>query len=90
MVAQSCPKCQSLALHRSKARTLPERIRRNFSLLRPFRCTSCDWRGWLLPLQFSDANAVEPASAPDLASLDATLLTLRPPVRRGFSPRDLH
>jgi hypothetical protein len=89
-VAEPCPKCQSLTLHRSKARTLAERIRRNFSPQRPFRCAKCDWRGWLRPLHFGEAGRVESAPAPDFASLDAALLAQRPPMRRGFSPRDLH
>jgi FlaA1/EpsC-like NDP-sugar epimerase len=87
--AQLCPSCKALALRRSKARTVAERVRRRISVQRPFRCSQCDWRGWLLPLQYGDAAAVEPASAPDLASLDA-LLTPPPPARRSFSPRDLH
>jgi len=87
---QPCPDCGSLTMHRSKARSLPERIRRNFSVQRLYRCTNCDWRGWLLPLQFSDADAVEPTSAPDLAALDVALQTLQAPLRRSFSPRDLH
>jgi FlaA1/EpsC-like NDP-sugar epimerase len=89
-VEQPCPKCQSLTLHRSRARSLPERVRRNFSVQRLYRCTSCDWRGWLLPLQFSDLDAAETAAAPDLVALDAALQSLRPPTRRSFAPRDLH
>jgi FlaA1/EpsC-like NDP-sugar epimerase len=87
---QPCPNCQLQTLHRSRARNLPERIRRRVSVRRLFRCTNCDWRGWLVPLQFSDADAVEPASAPNLAALDIALQTLEPPLRRSFSPRDLN
>jgi hypothetical protein len=87
---QPCPKCQSLTLHRSRARTIAERVRRNFSVQRLFRCTTCDWRGWLLPLQFSDVDAAEAASAPNLAALDAAVQSLRPPMRPTFAPRDLH
>jgi len=87
---QPCPSCQSQTLYRSRARTLPERIRRKMSVRRLFRCTNCDWRGWLIPLQFSDADAVEPVSAPNLAALDVALQTLEPPLRRSFSPRDLN
>jgi FlaA1/EpsC-like NDP-sugar epimerase len=87
---QPCPNCRSQTLHRSRARTLSERMRRRLSDRRLFRCTNCDWRGWLIPLQFSDADAVEPASAPNLAALDVALQSLEPPLRRSFSPRDLN
>jgi hypothetical protein len=88
-VEQPCPHCHGLTLHRSKARNLPERIRRSFSPQRLFRCSSCDWRGWLLPLQFSEADTAEPSSAPNFAALDAALNALRPQARRSFSPQDL-
>lgn len=88
---QPCPKCESLQLHRSRARGLPERIRRRFSSQRLFRCSDCGWRGWLLPLQFNDADLVQPMSdAPDLASLDVALQTMDASLRETFSPRDLH
>jgi hypothetical protein len=87
---QPCPSCQARRLYRSKARTLRERIRRKVSARRLYRCTNCDWRGWLIPLQFSDGEAVEPSSPPNLAALDVALQMLEPPLRRSFSPRDLN
>jgi FlaA1/EpsC-like NDP-sugar epimerase len=86
---QPCPACAASTLFRSKARSLPERVRRHFSAQRLFRCTSCNWRGWLLPLHISDSEAVEPASVPDLAALDVALQASAPALRRSFSPRDL-
>lgn len=89
-VEQPCPKCAAATLFRSKARNLPERVRRSVSARRLFRCTTCQWRGWLIPLHVSDGDAVEPAAIPDLAALDLALQSAGPPVRRNFSPRDLH
>jgi FlaA1/EpsC-like NDP-sugar epimerase/predicted RNA-binding Zn-ribbon protein involved in translation (DUF1610 family) len=90
-VEQPCPQCHSARLHRSRARSVPERIRRKFSVERLFRCPDCGWRGWLLPLHFHDVDAFEPTSTPpDLASLDVALPPLAAPIRRAFSPEDLH
>jgi FlaA1/EpsC-like NDP-sugar epimerase len=87
---QPCPHCGASTLFRSRAKTLPERVRRGFSAQRLFRCTTCSWRGWLLPLHISDAPAVEPSAIPDLSALDVALLTSAPPSRRAFSPSDLN
>jgi FlaA1/EpsC-like NDP-sugar epimerase/predicted RNA-binding Zn-ribbon protein involved in translation (DUF1610 family) len=86
---QPCPKCGSSTLFRSKARNLPERMRRSLSAQRLFRCTKCQWRGWLLPLHFSDVEAVQPPEIPNLAILDAALPPMGLTGRRSFSPRDL-
>jgi nucleoside-diphosphate-sugar epimerase len=88
--AQPCPKCGSARLHRSRVRNLPERVRRNFSARRLFRCDECEWRGWLIPLDFGDFEPVSGPVAPDLGSLDKAMHLERPPVRPSFSPRDLH
>lgn len=42
----SCPKCRSNRVHRSRTKTAWERLRRDFSHKRPFRCDECGWRGW--------------------------------------------
>jgi hypothetical protein len=55
-----------------------------------FRCDDCDWRGWLIPLDFGDFEPVAAPVGPDLGSLDDALRLQPSPVRRGFSPRDLH
>jgi len=88
-VEQPCPNCESRRLYRSKSRTLAERARRNFSARRLFRCEDCNWRGWLMPLEFADAEAVAPIPAPDLTGLDEAVEGLRMPLRRSFSPREL-
>jgi hypothetical protein len=88
-LAQHCPEGGSARIHRSRVRNLPERVRRNFSARRLFRCDDCSWRGWLIPLDFGDFDPITTPDAPDLGSLDSALHAVRP-TRRGFSPRDLH
>jgi hypothetical protein len=85
---QACPRCPG-ELHRSHARTLPERVKRGLSHQRLFRCDACGWRGWLVPLQFGDHEPVEVPAAPDLDLLDAVTLPA-PPARPTFAPRNLH
>jgi FlaA1/EpsC-like NDP-sugar epimerase len=86
---QPCPSCGAVTLYRSKARGLAEQMRRSVSQQRLFRCTTCDWRGWLLPLQVSTQETVEPPVIPDLTALDAVLRTMASGARPSFSPRDL-
>jgi predicted RNA-binding Zn-ribbon protein involved in translation (DUF1610 family) len=47
-----CPKCHSFAIYRSRPRGLIERVRKHFTALRPYRCHSCEWRGWLLCIRY--------------------------------------
>jgi FlaA1/EpsC-like NDP-sugar epimerase len=86
---QPCPACQAQALLRSRTRTFAERLRRSCSAKRLFRCERCNWRGWLLPLEFSDLETVEPAAIPDLVALDSAVQNFQVPLRGTFSPRDL-
>lgn len=73
VMAQFCPKCRAQGPQRSKARNVFERLRRQFSERRIFRCVKCGWRGWLVPVTVSGpaaapGNQVTPAL--DLTSLD--------------------
>jgi FlaA1/EpsC-like NDP-sugar epimerase len=86
---QSCPECHSATLHRSHARTLAERLRRAHSVQRLFRCGACNWRGWLIPLEFGDTSAGEATAIPDLAAIDNAVQGVELPQRPSFSPRDL-
>jgi hypothetical protein len=88
-IEQPCPTCHLSKLHRSKARSVPERLRRRFSSRRLYRCGGCGWRGWLLPLHFNEPDAGHrDAVAPDLASLDVALQATGSPGGRGMWSRD--
>ncbi|MEO7276361.1 MAG: polysaccharide biosynthesis protein [Vicinamibacterales bacterium] len=89
-VYQLCPECKAARVRRSKARSLIERVRRDFGQERLFRCDGCGWRGWLLPLVFSDAEPLQGMSAPDLDGLDRDDVATAPaPPRPSFAPRHL-
>lgn len=42
----TCPKCNSKRVHRSRTRSAFERFRRDLTGKVPFRCEDCGWRGW--------------------------------------------
>ena len=86
---QTCPHCQSATLHRSRARTITERLRRTSSVQRLFRCDTCNWRGWLIPLEFGDYESPEAVAMPDLLALDIAVQSEPKMLRPSFSPRDL-
>jgi len=88
-VYQFCPECKTARIRRSKAHSLLERIKKEFTAERLFRCDGCGWRGWLIPLVFSDGDPVEQTDAPDLATLDQAIGTTQPRPPRIFSPRQL-
>jgi hypothetical protein len=73
---QICPKCRSNRVHRSRSRNLWEKIRRDFSHKRPFRCAACGWRGWG---QETDSQFVSPqvddpdTLPPDFEALDEAI-----------------
>jgi FlaA1/EpsC-like NDP-sugar epimerase len=83
-----CARCSKGRLHRSRAKTLFERARKEFSVKRPYRCDSCGWRGWLPVIEHAVPLAVDEVAAPELSLLDRAVATV-PEGRRPFSPRDL-
>jgi FlaA1/EpsC-like NDP-sugar epimerase len=88
VVEQSCPKCHGSRVHRSRARSVTERLLRDWKTERLFRCADCGWRGWLTPLEFPPL-APDPVAAPDLASLDVVEGEYAAAAPRAFSPRNL-
>jgi FlaA1/EpsC-like NDP-sugar epimerase len=86
---QPCPKCATGRVRRSRARVMTERIRKGFTADRLYRCTECDWRGWLTPLQFGDATAVPAVPVPDLRALDGLGSGMASLSRTNFAPRNL-
>jgi len=72
----TCPACGSHRVFKSKTRTAFERYRRQFTTKRPYRCHTCNWRGWAP----GGAPAVAPgdgldaaATPPDLTAMDSAL-----------------
>jgi hypothetical protein len=41
-----CPKCNSEDVHRSRSRSILERLRCHLTAKRPYRCRICGWRNW--------------------------------------------
>lgn len=70
-----CPSCASREMHRSKARTLYERLWKAHTPKRLFRCYHCGWRGWLLSLERLATGGA--ASSRDSQALDTFLNTER-------------
>ena len=87
---QPCPACRAGRVHRSRARSLPERLKKGFTAERLYRCDDCGWRGWLVPLEFGTQTPVEQAPLPNLASIDSKVSPPPAPRSRSFSPRNLH
>jgi len=86
---QFCPSCISARVHRSHARTIVERMRRNMGPERLFRCDACGWRGWLMPLVSIESGLADQAPAPNLAEVDEAVSRSLPAARPTFLPRNL-
>jgi FlaA1/EpsC-like NDP-sugar epimerase len=87
---QTCPVCHGTDVHRSRTRSLAERLRKSMTHERLFRCHACGWRGWQLPQDVIVTGQAPQNGQPDLAALDAASERDRalPPV--AFSPRSLN
>jgi FlaA1/EpsC-like NDP-sugar epimerase len=87
---RSCPICETGMIHRSHAKSMVERVKREFSSRRLYRCDACGWRGWLMPLQFAAGTSpIEAQPALDLRTLDAVVPPVEQTRRPSFSPRNL-
>lgn len=65
-----CPHCKSDNIRRSRTRSRWERLRKEITRRRPYRCRECNWRGWM-PIGLGDmldakAQAREAADPPNL------------------------
>ena len=87
---QRCPKCATGRIHRSRARSIAEKVRKEFTAQRLFRCSECGWRGWAAPLAFAQHKTIDQPPAPDLTSLDEHIAPIPPDARLQFSPRNLN
>ena len=56
---QPCPSCSGLHVHRSKARSPLERVKKLRTEKRLYRCEDCGWRGWLTPLEFGTSLGLD-------------------------------
>jgi hypothetical protein len=73
---QQCPQCTSNRIHRSRSKTFVERLRRQFSTKRLYRCQACGWRGWGIETEADAARQEQLGSElppPDLSAIDADL-----------------
>ena len=86
---QPCPRCPDGRVRRSRARSLAERIRREFTSERLYRCGECGWRGWLTPMDFGDQPLMDGATTPELREIDSSVSSIEPVARPFFAPRDL-
>ena len=72
----SCPKCESNRVRRSRAKGFFERLRRDFSQKKLFRCHACGWRGWGIeterPPSAQETRGAEVAP-PDVHAIDLAL-----------------
>lgn len=85
---QPCPNCKGM-VRRSRARSFSERIWKELTSSRLYRCDECGWRGWLTPIEFGKSAGFDAATAPDLTSLDSSIAPVEPTSRQNFSPRNL-
>jgi len=86
---QSCPNCPSGRLFRSRSHSMAERVRKQLTAQRLFRCEACGWRGWLLPPNVGEPPPIEAPVTPDLSTLDYAVAPHMMAHRASFSPRDL-
>jgi len=87
---QPCVRCKNGRLRRSRARSQWERIRKEFTGARLFRCEQCNWRGWVVPTVDAQAMPLERSAPPDLRSIDADVTATPLPTRPRFAPRNLN
>jgi len=72
----TCPACGSNRVFRSKSRGYLERVRRQFTMKRPYRCHACNWRGWAAEsVHVAPAETVLDTASPppDLGAIDTAL-----------------
>lgn len=72
----NCPKCGSPRIHRSKTRTVWERVHKGFTNRRLHRCHACGWRGWGPMSAISahaDCTVDNSRPAPDLQAIDVAV-----------------
>lgn len=82
---QSCPKCGSPRVHRSRSRGWVEKLRKAFTHKRPHRCHACGWRGWgaeSVRGHGSEASGRPARRSPDFRAIDVAIGLEREAARR--------
>ena len=77
-----CPKCNSKDVRRSQTRSRWERWRKEITGKRPYRCRSCNWRGWMVIDLSEFDRATRRSMAPDTPNLRGTVPARLDPVRQ--------
>jgi hypothetical protein len=74
-----CPSCASSEIHRSRARSRVERMRKNLTEKRLHECGGCGWRGWRIPLVHArkEQAVVTLFEPPDLQAIDIAIASAR-------------
>ena len=85
-----CHRCRSGFLHRSRARTIFERVVRAVGDKRLFVCDECGWRGWLMPIDVGVAASADALKSLDLRDIDAAIAITPFLPDRSSSPHSLN
>lgn len=92
-VAAVCPQCREPELRRSHARSFFERLIKDHTLRRPFRCHACGWRGWCDEASLTFPITPEKLQATRTIAADDTIpsfdLDTPPAAGRHFAPPDV-
>jgi UDP-GlcNAc:undecaprenyl-phosphate GlcNAc-1-phosphate transferase len=86
-LAQRCPLCTCVHIHRSKARSVFERLKKLRTDKRLYRCEECGWRGWLTPLDCGVRFGSTASASFDPGTLDIVVQANSPLVRSGIHSR---
>jgi hypothetical protein len=85
-----CPKCSSKDLRPSHTRNRWERLRRDITGKRPYRCRACQWRGWRkIALGDDEPSSRLRANVPDPPNLRGTALARQDSDTRKFDLKEL-
>jgi FlaA1/EpsC-like NDP-sugar epimerase len=89
LVDLPCLNCPTGRLVRSHSHSMAERVRKQLTDRRLFRCAACGWRGWLkVPPIGGEFSPIEQPRIPDLSVLDYAVAAHTPTCPPAFSPRD--
>ncbi|HXG70763.1 MAG TPA: SDR family NAD(P)-dependent oxidoreductase [Gemmatimonadaceae bacterium] len=85
VTGSKCPRCLKLTARRSHTRSVSERLRKSLTRERLFRCDACEWRGWMVPLDYAVSQVHEVAEPIDLTALDVATSDVAQPKHLAAS-----